>query len=160
MNKVDLFVDGSVNVKSGIGFGAWLVVEDQRLSVEAHRKNVKVKRFEDTSSTRLELQILLWALDEAKVPNVKIVVHTDSQNTLGLLDRRNRLEHSDFRSKAGRPLNNRDLYRQFYDAIDSLDLEFVKLKGHKQSSQKGKLDDLFTLVDRAAREAQRKDATD
>ncbi len=77
MNKVDLFVDGSVNVKSGIGFGAWLVVEDQRLSVEAHRKNVKVKRFEDTSSTRLELQILLWALDEAKVPNVKIVVHTD-----------------------------------------------------------------------------------
>ena len=94
------------------------------------------------------------------MPNVKIVVHTDSQNTLGLLDRRNRLEQSDFRSKAGRPLNNRDLYRQFYDAIDSLDLEFVKLKGHKQSSQKGKLDDLFTLVDRAAREAQRKDATD
>lgn len=156
LRELLLFSDGSVNPKRGIGYGAYLVVGDLTLPLEDHRKNVTVRKFESTASTQLELQTLLWALGEIEKPGGKLIVHTDSKNIIGLLGRRKRLENNRFRSKAGRPLTNHRLYRQFYEAMDQWDCEFVKVKGHKQSGQKNAIDDLFTLVDKASRKALRK----
>lgn len=64
MKKIKLFVDSSVNPQAKVGFGAFLEVFDD-LSIDDLKKNIKIKRFDDdTSSTKLELQSLLWALDE------------------------------------------------------------------------------------------------
>ena len=157
MGDLLLFTDGSVNAQSGVGFGACLLVEDPTLSLDTHRTQVRLKRFENTTSTRLELQVLLWILGELKDVGVKLIIHTDSQNILGLIKRRSRLEQNDFHSKAGKLLNNSDLYREFYDLIDQLDCRLVKVKGHKLSEDKDGTDLFFTLVDRASREALRKD---
>ena len=43
----------------------------------------------------------------------------------------------------------------FYIVTDQLDIDFVKVKGHKVSNQKDDIDKLFTLVDRASRNAVR-----
>jgi ribonuclease HI len=40
---------------------------------------------------------------------------------------------------------------------DTLDCEFIGLRGHKASHQKDEIDALFTLVDRASRNALRGD---
>jgi len=40
---------------------------------------------------------------------------------------------------------------------DQLDCEFVKVRGHQVSNQKDDIDRLFTLVDRASRNALRGD---
>ncbi len=67
MNKqIILFTDGSINPQSKIGYGAYLAVAEIDLSHESLKKHVKIKRFEDTSSTKLELQTLLWALEDIK----------------------------------------------------------------------------------------------
>ncbi|MFW5773444.1 MAG: ribonuclease HI [Tangfeifania sp.] len=156
MNEILLFTDGSVNTKTKTGIGAYFAVPDSEASTENLKEKVKTRQFENTSSTRLELETLLWALDEVSSSATKIIVYTDSQNITGLLHRRERLEKNDFRSKSNRLMNNHDLYREFYRVTNKLNCEFVKVTGHQPSRQKDKIHRLFTLVDRASRKALRK----
>jgi ribonuclease HI len=152
-----LLTDGSVNAQSKIGYGAYLAVSELGLSLDELRTRVKVKRFEQTSSTKLELQTLLWALSEIKTSGCKLTVYTDSQNIIGLPGRREQLEQNDYRSNKNKLLDNYELYQQFYRLIDLLDCELVKVRGHQASKQKNEIDQLFTLVDRASRKALREE---
>ena len=150
-----LFTDGSVNTKSDIGYGAYLLVTENEVFSDGLPSKVKLKQFENTSSTKLEMQTLLWALSEVGETEGKIIVYTDSQNIAGLLNRRERLEKNDFQSKKGRGMNHAELYRQFFRMTDLLNCEFRKVEGHKKTNQKDNIDRLFTLVDRASRNAVR-----
>lgn len=153
-----LFTDGSVNTQAKIGYGAYLAVSESELSLDLLKTRVKVKRFEQTSSTKLELQTLLWALSEIPASERRrVVVYTDSQNIMGLQRRRARFEQNEYRSANNKLLNNHELYRQFFRVIDELECDFVKVRGHKVSDQKDEIDRLFTLVDRASRNALRGD---
>ena len=118
---------------------------------------VKVRRFEPTSSTKLELQTLLWALGEIQAMGRKVTVYTDSQNILGLPARRARLEKNGFRTKKNNRLKHDALYRAFYRVMDQLDCKLIKVRGHQVSKQKDDMDRLFTLVDRASRKALREE---
>lgn len=150
-----LFTDGSVDPSSNIGYGAYLAVLEYGTPLDLLIKNVKVKKFENTSSTRLELQALLWALSDIKILGSKVIVYTDSQNIIGLLGRRERFELNNYRSKKNKLLKNYELYQEFYKVTDHLNCCFVKVQGHKVSKQKDYIDKLFTLVDRASRNALR-----
>ena len=160
MNSLMLFTDGSVNVQSKTGYGAYLFVTEPVLMPEVLKKQVKIKRFEHTSSTRVELQTLLWALTEIPATKGKVVIYTDSQNIMGLHRRRERFEKNDYHSKNNRRISNHDLYREFFRITDMLDCEFVKVQGHQPTKQKDEIHRLFTLVDRASRNALRRDESD
>jgi ribonuclease HI len=155
MKEILLFTDGSVNTKSNIGFGAYLIVTDQNLSIDALKSHVKVKRFENTSSTKLELQTLLWALGDVFSIEYKIKIYTDSQNIISLSGRRERFEKNDYITKKGELIRNHELYKEFYKVLDQLDFEIIKVHGHKVSHQKDQIDSFFTIVDRASRNALR-----
>jgi len=146
-----------VDTQSKIGYGAYLSVSEHGLSLDSLRECMKVRRFEHTSSTKLELQTLLWALKDIQTLESKVTVYTDSQNIMGLPVRRERFEQNSYRSKKGRLLNNYELYQEFYRMTDQLKCRFVKVRGHQVSSQKDDIDRLFTLVDRASRNALRGD---
>ena len=118
-----LLTDGSVNTQTNIGFGAYLVVSERGLSLDSLRECVKVRRFEHTSSTKLELQTLLWALKDIQALESKVVVYTDSQNIMGLPGRRERFKQNSYRSKKGRLLNNYELYQEFYENDRSVELQ-------------------------------------
>ncbi len=157
MDELILLTDGSVNTQSNIGYGAYLAVSERGLSLDTLRTRVKVKRFEHTSSTKLELQTLLWALGDIQALGCKVILYTDSQNIMGLQGRRYRFEQTNYRSKKNKRLSNYELYQEFFRIIDHLDCEFVKVRGHQVSNQKDDIDKLFTLVDRASRKALRGD---
>ena len=154
-NRIKLFTDSSVNPQKKIGFGAYLLLIDENISLEEMKKNIKIKRFEDTSSTKLELQTFLWALDEIKEENFDIEVYTDCQNIIGLENRREKLEKNNYHSSSGKLMNNHDLYKEFFEKIDILNLYFIKVKGHKKTSLKDDIDNIFNLVDKASRNALR-----
>ena len=118
---------------------------------------MRTRRFEPTSSTKLELQTLLWAIAELQIGDAKVIIHTDSQNIISLPRRRARFEANDFHSKKGVLLENHELYREFFRVIDRMDYEFVQVRGHKSSAQKNEIDEMFTLVDRASRNALREE---
>ena len=52
-------------------------------------------------------------------------------------------------------IKNHELYKDFFKRLDILDCEFIKVKGHKKTSVKTEIDEIFTLVDRATRKALR-----
>ena len=159
MNKtksnIFLFVDGSVHPQTKIGFGAYLLLNESEFSSSTLDKKVKTKKFENTSSTKLELETLLWALDDTNLKNFKIVVYTDCQNIIGLQDRREGFEKKNYITSKNKQIKNHELYKEFFKMVDILDCEFVKVKGHKKTSIKNEIDEIFTLVDKATRKALR-----
>ncbi len=157
MGKLFIFCDASVNQKIGIGFGAFLILNEEDIA-EFPQKSVKHKvqnvKFKSTSSTTLEIQTLLYILDKIDITknNVSVLIYTDSQNICNLLNRRKRLEENKFISKSkNTEIKNTDLYRQFYQFFDQINFEIIKLKGHQKKEEKGKYHQIFTIVDRESR---------
>lgn len=153
MNPLLLFTDGSAHPASRIGYGAYLAISDLNADPEAVENAVQVKRFENTSSSQLEIETLIWALRDTQPRSVTL--YTDSQTIIGLPDRRERLEKQEYRSKTGSLLNHAALYQEFFALTDPVVFTLVKVKGHRRAHQKSPVDRLFTLVDRASRQALR-----
>jgi ribonuclease HI len=95
-----------------------------------------------------------------------LTIYTDSQNIITLPSRQTRLESNNYISRNHKPLANAELYQEFYrltgdrshrlsngnsNIYTANKYIFVKVKGHKISSEKDKVDQLFSLVDQAAR---------
>jgi ribonuclease HI len=155
MSKIKLFTDGSVNPQKKIGFGAYFFISDIESYSLNFKPNMKLKRFENTSSTKLELEVLLWALEDEELYKKEIVVYTDCQNILGLANRREKLERNSYKSSTGKVIKNHELYKRFYEISDKLSFSFEKVKGHKASSKKDETDKLFNFVDKRSRKALR-----
>ncbi len=153
MKSLLLFTDGSAHPTSRIGYGAYLAISDLDADFHTLETCVQLKRFEETSSSQLEIETLLWALRETQPQTVTL--YTDSQNIIGLPDRRERMEKQAYRSKTGARLNHAELYQEFFALTDQINYTLVKVKGHRRSHQKTPIDQLFTLVDRASRQALR-----
>lgn len=159
MKKIKLFTDGSVNPQKKIGFGAYLLLTDDNLkNLDDLKSNVILKRFENTSSTKLEIQTLLWALSDINIIDSTIAIYTDCQNIIGLLHRKEKLQALDYYSSSGKLLNNSELYRDFFKLLEKYDCEFIKVKGHKKNSLKNDIDEVFNIVDKAARTALREES--
>ena len=154
MKKLKLFTDSSVNPQTKIGFGAYLLCSDENAhdcSLVNLDNKIKTKLFENTSSTKLELQTFLWALENIEDSNANIQVYTDCQNMITLPLRREKLERSEYRSKNGTLKSKHQLYKDFFNLIDKHNIEFIKVKGHKKNILKDHIDRIFNLVDKASR---------
>ena len=152
--KIYLFTDGSVHPQSEVGFGGYILLDELELTSKLGEK-IQTKQFNNTSSTKLELETLLWALNDISPQKHKIVVYTDCQNIIGLKGRRDRFEKNNYMTSKGRQIKNHELYKDFFERLDILDCVFIKVKGHKKASVKNEIDEIFTLVDRATRKALR-----
>ena len=102
MSSLNLFCDGSVNPQKKIGFGAYFIY-DENLKTQ----DIKTIKFENTSSTKLELEVLIWALCDKRILNKNINIYTDCQNILGLANRREKLERNFYKSSTGKEIKNK-----------------------------------------------------
>ncbi len=153
MIKYLLFIDGSADPRSKIAFGSFLLIPEG-LSFST-KLQVESKFFNNSSSSKVELETLLYILKRLENKSIGLTVYSDSNLILNLMRRRKRLEQMDFRSKSNRRLNYHLLYREFYTLMDHLDCKFIKVKGHSKATLKDEIDDFFSLVDRASRKALR-----
>ena len=162
MNVFALFTDVSLDPRSRLGVGGYLLVpvsllESEPLAIEQNdvSARLKVSRFAETSSTKLELQTVLWALEDAREEigdSGRLRIYTDSQCVAGLLQRRAGLISSDFVAKrSGRPLANALLYRAFYEAYDRLGFQLHKVAGHSPAGSHDAVQRIFSFVDREVR---------
>ncbi|HEY3488349.1 MAG TPA: hypothetical protein VGL10_09815, partial [Gammaproteobacteria bacterium] len=131
-----LFSDISVDPKLKVGFGAYLAITQAELdSIDGIENDdtrtdllakLKVKQFAATSSTQLEIETILWALEELmrqqslRALANNLTLYTDSQGIIELPRRRAALEESKFISASGKALNQAGLYRAFYQLQDAL----------------------------------------
>lgn len=123
--------------------------------------DLATRRFTGTGSTQLEIQTLLWALEDYQNGSIipcsgKLSVYTDSQCVAGLLRRRSGLEKRNYISKkTNKVIPNASLYRRFYSFYDELDITIVKVAGHGGRSSNDAIPGIFSIVDREVRKALR-----
>jgi len=166
VNRYALFTDVSLNPKLKVGFGAYLVIPSSFLEIPPERiirsdlvEQIKLRRFDVTSSTKLEVQTLLWALEDFQKESSgsrfgTLDVYSDSQCVTGLLRRRSQLEINGFCSKGtNRTAKNACLYRKFYEFHDILGFEIIKVAGHSRSCSHDSIHRIFSFVDKEARKA-------
>ena len=166
MNRYALFTDVSLNPRLRLGFGTYLVIPSSFLEMPPERiirlklvEQIRIRRFEVTSSTKLEVQTLLWALEDFQKEFSgsrfgTLDVYSDSQCVTGLLRRRPKLEMNGFCSKGTkRILTNGCLYRKFYEFHDTLGFEVIKVVGHSRSCSHDSIHRIFSFVDKEARRA-------
>jgi len=164
MNSFSLFTDVSLNPRRKLGVGAYLLVpcsfmevSPQRIERSAITARLVARRFEDTSSTKLEVQTVLYALEDFRNQSkdagpVKLQVYSDSQCVARLLGRRQGLEIHRFMSKGrNRLITNASLYRKFYEFHDELGFEVIKVAGHTRSCSHDTVQRIFSCVDREVR---------
>jgi ribonuclease HI len=166
MDEVVLFSDISLNPRLGNGIGGYMVVPASYLETTPQNiersdiaQRLVLRRFEDTSSSRLEVQTVVWALEDLlehvkKSGMVKLRLYTDSQCVAGLLKRRAGLEAGRFLSrKKHSPLKNAELYQRFYALQDELGFDVGKVAGHSPSSTQDTVHRIFSIVDKEVRMA-------
>ncbi|MFO7557309.1 MAG: GIY-YIG nuclease family protein [Desulfobacterales bacterium] len=166
MKNYALFADASANPGLNIGVGGYLLVPDSLIENPSSLINISelnevlvLRKFIDTSSTRIEVQTVLWALEEycagsAIATPGKLHVYSDSQCVAGLLPRRTRLEGSGFQCRRGnRLLKNEFLYRKYYEFHDRLAFDVTKVAGHTRSRSRDTAQTVFSFVDRKVRKA-------
>ena len=162
MKDFALFTDVSLNPELKIGIGACLVLPTPFLSVSFPKiekteitGRITLRRFTDTSSTKLELETVLWALGEQrKRSKGKLNLYTDSQCISGLLKRKPGLLGSHFLSrKTNLPLRNAPLYQRFYAFHDEFDFKIIQVDGHSKTRVRDTAHRIFSIVDREARRA-------
>ncbi len=164
MEQYALFTDASLNPRLKCGVGAYLVLPAVVLDTVPDNINVAVKtrRFENTTSTGLEIRTALWAIESVKeeysfAGNNRLTVYCDSQCVVGLPARRVKLETNNYCSKAKqRPLNNAELYRAFYRILDDIQCEIIKIAGHAPAKSHTVEQRIFSCVDKKARKELRK----
>ena len=166
MSNFALFTDVSLDPQRKLGLGAYLLVPTiflETVPQDIRRGEIsallRLRKFAQTSSTKLEVQTLLWALENYRSelngsdPG-SLRVYTDSQCVTGLLGRRAGLEANDFLSRRSRrPLTNAHLYREFYAAYDELGFELIKVAGHSRTCSHNSVQRIFSYVDKEVRRA-------
>lgn len=152
-SAAELYVDSSACPLTKTGFGAFLLTDNHFEKIS--ESDIRIKKFDNTSSTRLELETLLWALEELGQTAAKTDIFTDSQNIITLAARRSRLEDYDYHTRSGKPVVNHELYKKFFLLSDKLEFKVLKLKGHKPRAARSGREHLFSLVDKASRKALR-----
>ncbi len=157
MDEFFLFTDGSINTRTKVGYGAYLFLNEMKYQPDILKPRIELKRFENTSSTRLEIQTHNHAIHELPNFKGKLFIYSDSQNIVSLPSRRERLEKNNFCSTNGRLLNHAKLYLEFYNLIDKYNFFLIKVKGHTKSNEKNEIERIFSLVDKASRKALRSD---
>jgi ribonuclease HI len=162
MSSFALFTDGSFDPKTKIGVGSFLLLPSSFLTTPLREidqrslnDSLKFNQFSDTSSTQLEIETALWALEAfANTSNEALHLYTDSQGVAGLLERRPRLEATEFISKkTQRELNHAPLYRRFYALYDDMNFQVTKVAGHQPKATHDTIQRLFSIVDQGARKA-------
>jgi len=161
-----LFTDISVDPRSRIGVAACLLLPAAFLDTPTHdidcgelSGKLLCRQFTDTSSTKLELQAVLWGAELYRTlvsdhERCGLRLYTDSQCVCGLPARRERLEGSDYQAaRSGRRLANADLYAELFAASDELGFEIAKVAGHSRSSSHDSVRRIFSIVDRGARQS-------
>lgn len=152
---VFLFTDASVDPKTKIGYGAYLLLGEFELDAPLDKLDIKLKRFENTTSSRTELETFLWAFSNIRHKNLKVIAYTDSQNIITLKSRENKIKKNGYMTKRGTLIKHHELYKRFFKLTDICECDIIKVKGHKKSEDKDRVDRYFTLVDKASREALR-----
>lgn len=123
---IEIYTDGSSHTQKLIG--AWAAI------IYYNKTKIIIKQVEtNTSHNRMEMQAVIQAIkfvDTNYSTNIPIIINSDSQYVVNLVDRKEKLKKNEFMTKKGNPVKNLDLVITLIDQIESHEITFNKIKAH------------------------------
>ena len=123
---IEIYTDGSSHTQKLIG--AWAAI------IYYNKTKIIIKQVEtNTSHNRMEMQAVIQAIkfvDTNYSTNIPIIINSDSQYVVNLVDRKEKLKKNEFITKKGNPVKNLDLVITLIDQIDTHEITFNKIKAH------------------------------
>ena len=127
--SIEIYTDGSCHTQLCVGAWASIILQNENV---INLSGV----LENTTHNRMELLAVIKALEfvieKINQSNLKITVVSDSQYVVGLLNRRYKFILSDYKTKAGNDIRNKDLVLIFFNFTSNLNIDFVKIKAHQK----------------------------
>jgi ribonuclease HI len=123
---IEIYTDGSSHTQKLIG--AWAAIiyyNDSKIII----KQVVV----NTNHNRMEMQAVIQAIkfvDTNYSSNIPIIINSDSQYVVNLVDRKEKLKKNEFITRKGNPVKNLDLVITLIDQIETHEITFNKIKAH------------------------------
>ncbi len=123
---IEIYTDGSSHTQKLIG--AWAAI------IYYNKTKIIIKQVEtNTSHNRMEMQAVIQAIkfvDTNYSTNIPIIINSDSQYVVNLVDRKEKLKKNEFFTRKGNPVKNLDLVITLIDQIESHEITFNKIKAH------------------------------
>ena len=126
---IQIFTDGSCHTQYKIGaWAAMIVVDNDKTFIKGEEQ--------DTTHNRMELLAVINAIDfaKAKYDPASFEVYTDSQYVMRIRERMAKLTTNNFITKKGNELQNTDLLKLLIHQIETLTIEFKKVKAHQRQT--------------------------
>lgn len=123
-----IYTDGSCHTQLCVG--AWVAI-----LLKGDEKKVLTGTARDTTNNRMELTAVIKAIEYVRENYAGITALTivsDSQYVTGLPARKEKLTALDFNTRKGHELQNADLVKILFGHLQSLTIEFVKIRAHQK----------------------------
>ncbi len=123
---IEIYTDGSSHTQKLIG--AWAAIiyyNDTKIII----KQVVV----NTNHNRMEMQAVIQAIkfvDTNYSTNIPIIINSDSQYVVNLVDRKEKLKKNEFMTRKGNTVKKLDLFITLIDQIETHEITFNKIKAH------------------------------
>ena len=130
-NSIEIYTDGSCNPQYKIGGWASIIfINKEKLVFQGTETN--------TTHNRMELLAVINAIEYVKRNHSKAMllkIFTDSQYVERIPHRTKKLVTQNFKTKSGKSIQNPDLIQKLINLLESSDIEFIKVKAHRKSSE-------------------------
>lgn len=128
-DSIIVYTDGSCNPKHGIGgWVAIVFVGDEKTTLSG----VVIK----TTHQRMELLAVIKSFEYlASLQIQSVELYTDSQYVVGISERLVKLKKAEFVTSKNKSISNVDLVRTFVGFIETLNIQFVKVKAHQNTGE-------------------------
>lgn len=148
--EVQVYTDGSCHTQQRIGgWAAVILLGKEKEMISGNQA--------DTTHNAMEILAVLEALDYlGKSLNnnfSKIEIVSDSQYVVRILERKEKLKRDNFLTKKKIPIRNVELVKRLIEKIETLPLEFTKVKAHQKKTDEINYN---RVVDKLAREEVRR----
>jgi ribonuclease HI len=155
---VYIYTDASFSQAHKIAIiGHFFLFDNEKLEL-SKRANIPffLEQISETNNIRAEIRSALVAIQMAPA-DLKVVLYTDCESICKLLSRRGNLEKTNFMSQRhSTPLNNTDLYKEFFKIMDSIQPELIWVKGHCRDRGINSIQNNFSYLDQKVRKQLRK----
>lgn len=116
------------------------------------KRLITCEQITERNNIRAEIRAALLALSSCP-DGATVLLYSDCQNIIGLPSRREKLEKQKYISQSkGQVLANADLYIQFYQHLDRLNVELIWVKGHSRIKTRDRIQSIFSVLDKEVRE--------
>ena len=140
--RVEIHTDGGCD-RNANGLGAWAWVSTEPTSGE---RVTRAGAMLSTTNNRMEMLAVIKALDEVEI-GTPVTVYSDSEYVVkGVTVWARQWIKNGWRTRAGQPVKNRDLWQALIDIYQLHDVKLVHVPGHSGDDRNEMADTLCTMT--------------